>query len=171
MKKMRVCAVVMCILMAAALCCCGVKGKLSDKYLVGYNFGERGNSDNDKPGQNIMEVRICYDGTVDILLKSSNAPDYDFAGNYSLTADEIGRLTEAINPSRLYSLDPQENGGVSDGNNKILYVYDKEGSVLKRCGGYMPRNEEFLEMYKTVQEVLHYEEQTQIYDEWLEKKR
>ena len=86
---MRVCS-------AVTLCCCGVKGQLSDKYLVGYNFGDRGNADTDKPGKIVMEVRICYDGTVDVLLKPLNDSDYDIVGNYQLTADEIERLTATI---------------------------------------------------------------------------
>lgn len=169
MRIKKVYAVILCILMTLTLSCCGVKGQLSDKYLVGYNFGDSGHAGNDGPDRNVMEVRICYDGTVDVLLMSLNDDsDYEIAGSYQLTADELSRLTAAIDQSKLYRLDPQENGAVCDGGCKILYLYDKKGLVLKRCGGYMPQNEEFLKMYETVQEVFHDEEQTQIYKEWLE---
>ena len=169
MKMMRVFAAALCILMTVTLCCCGDKEQLSDKYLVGYNFGDSGYDSNDNPVKKAMEVRICYDGTVDVFAVSSNGNDstYDIAGSYQLTDDEINRLTSVIDQSELLNLNPMENGDVCDGVNKILYLYDKEGLVLKRCGGYMPGNEKFIEMYKTVQNVLHYEEQSQIYNEWL----
>lgn len=166
MRMARVYAVALCILMTVSLCCCGVKGQMSDKYLVGYNFGENGIS----PGKTAMEVRICYDGTVDVLIMSVNGNDitYEVVGSYKLTDDEINRLSATINQNKLYRLNPKENGSVCDGKDKYLYLYDKDDLVLKQCGGYMPSNEEFLEMYNNVKDVLRYEEQTQMYKEWID---
>lgn len=121
-----------------------------------------------------MEFRICYDGTVEIympVLQNSEISGYELEGSYQLTADEIENLKKAIDQKLLYNLDPELDSGACDGENKILYLYDAYGNVLKQCGGYAPCNKDFNSMYKAVKNVFHLEEHSRLREEWMSRNK
>lgn len=145
----------------------------SEKYLIGnYSSGGGGFEDYDFWESLPAEYRICYDGTVEFYMPTLDGTEIsglELAGSYKLTEEEMRSLLEVINLKKLYKLDPKENWGVCDGSSKTLDVYDENGEILKKCGGYMPDNKDFLEMYNAVRNTLHLEEHYKFRQAWIEK--
>lgn len=83
---------------------------------------------------------------------------YELAGSYKLTDDELATLIKAINLKKLYKLDPKEDHTTMDGTGKRLYIYGEDDEILKKVGGYEPRNKQFLDMYNAVNNSFHVEE-------------
>lgn len=158
------------------LCSCGFnnedndKAEFSDKYLAGNQSGAGGFGEFGFWEKLPLEYRICYDGTVEIYMPTVSdyqITGYELAGTYQLKADEIDYLIESINQKKLYKLDPKEDHRVCDGESQYLTLYDKNDQVLKKCGGYMPTNKDFLSMYSAVKSTLHLEEHARIREEWI----
>ncbi len=63
---------------------------------------------------------------------------------------------------------PELDENVCDGYSRTLTVYGKDDCVLKVCGGYMPCNKRFNEMYQIVNECYPKEELSALYDAWIE---
>lgn len=143
----------------------------SEKYLVGNMSGGSSFEDYDVWRNMVLKYRICYDGCVEIYMPSSTDKNatYELAGSYQLTKDEIEYLKKSINQKKLYKLDPKTDYGTCDGESKILYLYDKNDEVLKTCGGYVPTNSDFLDMYKAVINTIHVDEHIRIREEWTNK--
>lgn len=147
-----------------------MKVEFSDKYLVGDIGKPSGWGDFDFWNTLTLEYRICYDGTVEIYMPSVSNYEitgYELAGTYQLTENEIDYLKEVINQKKLYRLDPKEDRDVCDGEERILCLYDKDGQVLKECGGYMPQNKDFVTMYTAIMSTLHLDEHYRIRHEWI----
>lgn len=142
----------------------------SDKYLIGHLSGNGGWGDYDYWQELSFEYRICYDGTVEIYMPA--VVDYEIkecelVGTYKIPEDDMDVLIEVIDQQKLYNLDPEENYDILDGSSKTLCLYDKDDNVLKNCGGYMPSNSDFMEMYTAVMNTIDLQEHYYIRQEWI----
>lgn len=148
--------------------------EFSDVYLVGDAGGASGWECVDYWQKLPLEYRIRYDGTVELYMP--RVSDYEIKadeliGTYELTDEEIEYLIKNINLKKLYNLDPEEQHEIMDGDGRFLTVYDKDGDVLKRCGGYMPGNSSFMSMYKAVRDTLHLQEHARFREEWINEQK
>lgn len=171
MKKIWICLLT--IGMLFVFCACGTgEDEFSDKYLVGNIASASGFEDFDFWESLPQEYRICYDGTVEIYMPTLSEHEitgYEMAGTYQLTVSETDDLRKIINQKKLLKLDPKEDYAVCDGSSRTLTLYGKNDEVLKKCGGYMPRNKDFVSMYSAVKDTLHWEEHARIREAWISK--
>ena len=118
---------------------------------------------------------IHTDRTVDVIMPTRVGDYYVLQSQVittlELTEEQYQNIEKAIDRTRLYWLDPDENVDVCDGDSLYLALYGKDDQVLKNCGGYMPRNKYLVETYRTLHENLPVEELARIRSEHIEKLR
>lgn len=119
---------------------------------------------------------ICKDGTVEVYMPELESDgrkvkEYVYVKKLKLTDEQYNTIETKIDLDKLYNLDPMPDENVCDGYSKKLIIYDEDNQELKSCGGYMPRNEEFNEMYSVVFDNTPIDEMNEIRDEWIEELR
>ena len=179
MKKC-ICIIII-LIMVCLLTACGNRMKeafetsmeplpeFSDRYLVSSNYGGGGWGDfyDCISGQ----VRLCKNGTIEFYM-----PEYDgrimtgmvLVDTLPVDPEKYAKVEKSIDLEELYTLDPELDENVCDGYSRTLTVYGKDDHVLKVCGGYMPCNKRFNEMYQIVNECYPKEELSALYDAWIE---
>lgn len=119
---------------------------------------------------------ICKNGTVEVympVLESNGmkVKEYMYVKSVKIPDEQYNAIETAIDLDKLYNLDPMPDEEVCDGSYMRLIMYDENDQKLKSCGGYMPQNEEFKEMYHVVFENLPMDEMEEIREEWIEELR
>ena len=139
---------------------------LSDEYLIGYYTGGGYGTWYDTVSPVLI---IKKDRNVDVYLEFIESPhDLMYKGSVRLSQTQYDNIVAAIDAEKLYSLDPEEQNDICDGWSETLILYDEDELVLKKCGGYMPSNKEFLEMFDAVHDNLPWDEISEIKKEHLD---
>lgn len=146
--------------------------EFSDEYYLSLSYG--GASWGDYYDCIGVEIIICTDRN--ILVFAPPVEDYRSVelikiGSVKMDEDSYNNIVKAVDRKRLYSLKIESEKDVCDGYSEYLSLYDKDNKLLKKCGAYMPTNEEFREMYKAVYQNLPSEELSKIREEYIEKVR
>ncbi len=148
--------------------------ELSDEYLVGFPYG----------GSSWGEFYDCIDAEViictnhDVLISMPTAETvgdekhrvYEQVATLTLTDSQYSAIEKAVDREKLYNLDV-EAGEADDGYSLYLFLYNKDNSVAKMVGAYMPEDEDFIEIYETVMDNLPRQEIDRIRDENVERLR
>lgn len=151
------------------------KPSFSDKYLLSTSYGGSGWGEFYECLDGY--ITICKDGTVDVYMPGLAADrPYEVDGKVyietlTLTKEQYNAIESAVNLEKLYKLDPEPDWDVCDGGSQYLTIYDENDQILKDCGGYMPSNKQFNEMYRAVFDNLPMDELCAIRDAWIEEFR
>ncbi len=73
-------------------------------------------------------------------------------GTVKLSDEQYRNIEKVVDPEELYDMDPQPQTEVMDGSSYYITLYDMDQQVLKKCGGYMPVNKEFRDIYNTIRD-------------------
>ena len=95
------------------------------------------------------DVVLCTDKKVYVYLPSSTGDSSveKLVATLAITDEQYNNIVNAVDRNMLYKLDPKPDYDVCDGYFRYLYLYDTHGEVCDICGGYMPKNKKFNEMY------------------------
>lgn len=66
-----------------------------------------------------------------------------------LSQEKFDTISELYNKTNIKNLDMKESTDVCDGDSKYLLVYNDENKA-NSYGGYMPQNEQFLELFRLI---------------------
>jgi endo-alpha-1,4-polygalactosaminidase (GH114 family) len=126
------------------------QSSVSDTYLVGFDYST---ADFLEKAPTVI-VKVRYDGRLEaeILHTLANGEQYSDIVFFDLGEKEYRNIEKEINLKVLYDLDPQEADPETtcDGGTSWLIIYDKNGDVYKRCGGFCPHNEDFCRMQRAI---------------------
>lgn len=95
-------------------------------------------------------------------------PDYSAIieiGSVELSEDDYEQLTALADRKKIYNLKVEEELDATDGSSYHISLYDENDEVLVYKGGYMPKSEEFWELYKDIHEIFDLYDIDQIIDD------
>ncbi len=146
--------------------------EFSSEYLIGIDYGGAGWGEYfDCLG---AEVIICTDHSVQIYMptkvENHSVIERGLIATLSLSDEQYEKIEKAVDREKLFTLDPEPDQSVLDGYSRYLILYDTDQQLLKQCGGYMPQNKVFNQMYGAVHANIP-EEVAQIREEQIEKLR
>lgn len=146
--------------------------EFSDTYYVGVDYGGKGWGE----FYDCLSAKltVCSDKTVRIELPETDGyqvTGFTLADTLTISDENYNNIVNAVDRDKLYALDPEEDKDVCDGNSYYLYLYDKEGAPLKNCGGYMPKNSQFMDMYNAVCDNLPQDDIDRLREDWINKQR
>ena len=154
MKK-KLCVVLLIVVLALNCVSCSKEPvpELSDEYLVGLSYG----------GASWGMIYDCIDARVivctnrDVLVfmpTTSCEPDYERSlekvATFVLTEEQYNAISEVLDREELYNMKIKSNNNVCDGEGYYLFLYGKDGEIVKKCGGYESTSEDFMKIYRTV---------------------
>ncbi|MBQ6090317.1 MAG: hypothetical protein IJL07_03505 [Lachnospiraceae bacterium] len=128
--------------------------EFSDEYLVGFDYG--GSSWGEFYDCLDAKVIICTNHDVLILMPTAesirykNMYEYEEIGKITLTDMQYSNIETVLDREELYTLKIRSEKDVCDGYSMYLYLYNKDNTVAKECGAYMPTTERFIEIYDAV---------------------
>ncbi len=126
------------------------QSSVSDTYLVGFDYST---ADFLEKAPTVI-VKVRYDGRLEVEIPHTlaNGEQYSDTVFFDLGEKEYRNIEKEINLKILYELDPEEADPETtcDGGTSWLIIYDKNGDVYKRCGGFCPHNEDFCRMQRAV---------------------
>ncbi len=127
---------------------------VSDTYLVGTDYFT---GDFLEKAPSVI-VKVRYDGKLEAEFDYtlSNGERFTDVVLFELSDEAFRDIEKEIDLKRLYNLDPEEGDPQTtcDGGTSWLFIYDKNGDVYKRCGGFCPHNEDFCRMQRAVYQNL-----------------
>ncbi len=130
------------------------ENKLSDEYLVGMDYFT-GDFLEFAP---TVIVKVRYDGMLEAEFDHTTfgPGTYTDVRLFEMTEAQKDAVFSAIDLKHLFNLDPEEADPATtmDGGCSYLIIYDKQGDVYKRCGGFCPHNRDFNQMRRVVYENL-----------------
>lgn len=146
--------------------------QFSDEYLVGTYYGGAGWGE----FYECLSARLIVCTNHELLVylpltEPYKVLDYQLAETLTLTDAQYQAIARGLDREKLYTLDPQEDREVCDGGTTELLLYDKEQNVAKACGGYMPQNEDFWEMYHAVIDNLPTDTLDKLRTDWIGEQR
>lgn len=125
---------------------------LSSTYLVGFDY-ETADFLETAPS---FRCRVRMDGQLEVeyWYELSNGETVTDTRLYTL--DNFTEIREGVNLKTLYNLDPEcpDPDEVYDGGYTYMYIYGKDESVLKSCGGFCPYNSSFRDMLNLLHESI-----------------
>ena len=159
---------IMLFLVSFCLSGCGNTPEFSSRYLLGASYG--GTTYGDFYDQLDAYLIICTDGTVEVYMpkvvnEERIQDEMEYVTAITLQEEQYQAIAAAVDLEKLYKLDPKLDMDVCDGYSMHLTLYDENDQVLKECGGYMPQNKQFREMYDAVFDNLPMDELNEIRDE------
>ena len=126
------------------------QSSVSDTYLVGFDYST---ADFLEKAPTVI-VKVRYDGRLEVEIPHTlaNGEQYSDTVFFDLGEKEYRNIEKEINLKILYELDPEEADPETtcDGGTSWLIIYDKNGDVYKRCGGFCPHNEDFCSMQRAI---------------------
>ncbi len=147
------------ILLLSALCLTACRKEapaFSEKVLVGTKFG--GSSWGEYYDCISAGITIYTDHTLTVTMPAAGHDGTEQVAELTLTDAQYAAIEQALDKEKLYFLDPKEDQDVCDGYSHYLTLYGADDQPLKRCGGYMPQNEDFNDMYRAIHDNLPQDE-------------
>ena len=115
------------------------------------------------------EVIVCTNKDLLVYMPKDDSREYILAETLKLTDVQYDGIVSSINREELYYLDPKEQIEICDGDSSYIKLYDENNELLKNCGGYMPANQSFLNMQKSLYNYLPMAELNKIRNDWANK--
>ena len=147
------------ILLLSALCLTACRKEapaFSEKVLVSTRFGGSGWGEYYECIS--AGITIYTDHTLTVTMPAAGHDGTEQVAELTLTDAQYAAIEKALDKEKLYFLDPKEDRDVCDGDSYSLTLYGADDLPLKRCGGYMPQNEDFIDMYRTIHDNLPQDE-------------
>lgn len=144
--------------------------EFSSEYLVGTYYG--GGDWGEFYDCLSERVIVCTDHRLLVFLpqvEMHQVTDYVQADTLTLTDAQYDAISSKLDREKLFRLDPEEDWEVCDGYTSTLVLYDTNQEPAKSCGGYMPQNDDFAEMYRAVMDNLPTDDLNRIRSEWIEE--
>lgn len=139
-------------ILLTALTGCGAKlPKFSDNILFSINAGAAGFGTRAECTD--AEIIVYTDRSVKILMEDSDFSTIIEIGSVELSEDDYEQLAALADRKKIYHLKVEEELDATDGSSYHITLYDENDEVLITKGGYMPKNEEFLELYRSIHEI------------------
>lgn len=128
--------------------------QLSNEYLVGFDYCSYELMSSDP----VIFGRVRYDGKIeaDFDYRLANGERRTETKIFDLTDEQFSNIQSGIHLKELYELDPEEADPEEtyDGGCIWLFIYGKDGEVIKACGGFCPHNKQFNAMHNLIHENL-----------------
>lgn len=172
MKKTLLCFLTIFSVILAG-CSDTVTPEFSDGYLVGMDYGGLSWGE----FYDCLDARliICTDHEVLIFMPSAetvhSTKELEQIGTVSLSDEQYSNIERGLDRERLYNLRIRSNKDVLDGSSKYLFLYDKDNNIAKKCGCYMPKTKEFIQLYDLILDNLPLGEIQEIRKEYVDKLR
>ena len=147
------------ILPLSALCLTACRKEapaFSEKVLVGTSFGGSGWGEYYECIS--AGITIYTDRTLTVTMPAAGHDGTEQVAELTLTDAQYAAIEKALDKEKLYFLDPKEDRDVCDGYSHYLTLYGADDLPLKVCGGYMPKNQDFNDMYRTIHDNLPQDE-------------
>ena len=148
--------------------------EFSSEYLLGIYYG--GSSWGEYYDCISAKVVICTNHDLLVYMPTNvdgmnSVSDVQLIETLTLTDEQYANIEKALDKEKLFTMEIESDSEVCDGSSYCITLYDKNQEVAKNCGGYMPMNEEFWDIYDVIIDNIPGEEIEKIRSEQVEKLR
>lgn len=181
MKKLMVCLMALIVLVCTGCTInlpkpteAQIVPEFSDEYLIGISSGGGyGDYYSSIPSRIIVttdkKVLVCAPSLEEVAAHMLRTDDFEVLEVFELTDEQYDNILKSVDREKLFKMTVEPDNNVCDGESYYLYLYGSENQIVKRCGGYMPKTEKFMDMYRAVYRNLPKDEINRVMSEYIDR--